>query len=96
MIAGFSRHGRRLEARILYKEMQQMGMCPNEVTYVSILSACGHMGLVKEGRKHFFLMEQEHGLSPNVLHFSCLVDILGRAGLIEDAYDVITSNNYAI
>ncbi|KAJ8451375.1 hypothetical protein Cgig2_017766 [Carnegiea gigantea] len=91
MISGFSRHGRCIEAMILFEKMQQMGLCPNEVTYVSILSACGHMGLVEDGRKRFFLMEQEHGVSPNVLHHACLVDILGRAGLIQDAYDVITT-----
>uniref|UniRef100_A0A803NC89 Pentatricopeptide repeat-containing protein n=1 Tax=Chenopodium quinoa TaxID=63459 RepID=A0A803NC89_CHEQI len=56
MISGFSSHGRCLEAMILFEKMQQTGLYPNEVTYLSVLSACGHMGLVKEGHKYFDLM----------------------------------------
>ncbi|XP_021774579.1 pentatricopeptide repeat-containing protein At5g04780-like [Chenopodium quinoa] len=89
MISGFSRHGRCLEAMILFEKMQQTGLYPNEVTYLSVLSACGHMGLVKEGQKYFDLMVREHNISQSVLHYSCLVDIFGRAGYIQDAYDVI-------
>ncbi|KAL9247630.1 hypothetical protein vseg_021043 [Gypsophila vaccaria] len=89
MISGFSRHGRCLEVMILFEKMQQKGLLPNEVTYLSVLSACGHMGLVDEGRKYFQNMVQKHCISRNVLHYSCMVDILGRAGLIYDAYDVM-------
>ncbi|KAK9757519.1 hypothetical protein RND81_01G167800 [Saponaria officinalis] len=89
MISGFSRHGRCLEVMILFEKMQQKGLFPNEVTYLSVLSACGHMGLVEEGRKYFHSMVQKHNISRNVLHYSCMVDILGRAGLIHDAYDVM-------
>ncbi|KNA18496.1 hypothetical protein SOVF_070200 [Spinacia oleracea] len=89
MISGFSRHGRCLEGMILFEKMKQTGFSPNEVTYLSILSACGHMGLVEEGRKYFNLMVREHNITQSVLHYSCLVDIFGRAGFIQDAYDVI-------
>lgn len=89
MISGFSKHGRCLEAMVLFEKMQQTGLFPNEVTYVSVLSACGHMGLVEEGRKYFDVMVKTHNIPQNVLHYSCLVDILGRAGLVQDAYDVI-------
>ncbi|XP_074297167.1 pentatricopeptide repeat-containing protein At5g04780, mitochondrial [Silene latifolia] len=89
MISGFSRHGRCLQVRILFEKMQQKGVFPNEVSYLSVLSACGHMGLVEEGRKYFRLMVEQHRLSQNVFHYSCLVDILSRAGLIYDAYNVI-------
>ncbi|XP_071691174.1 pentatricopeptide repeat-containing protein At5g04780, mitochondrial [Rutidosis leptorrhynchoides] len=89
MISGFSRHGRPMEARILFEKMQQIGLQPNEVTYVSVLSACGHMGLVKEGKKYFDMMVKEHNLSPNVFHYSCMVDILGRTGFIDEARSLI-------
>ncbi|CAO2832348.1 unnamed protein product [Amaranthus hypochondriacus] len=89
MISGFSKHGRCLEAMILFEKMQQTGFSPNEVTYLSVLSACGHMGLVEEGQKYFSLMFEKHAIRHNILHYSCLVDILGRAGLIKEAHDVI-------
>ncbi|KAK3407943.1 hypothetical protein EUGRSUZ_J00275 [Eucalyptus grandis] len=89
MISGFAKHARSLEAMILYEKMQQMGIYPNEVTYVSMLSACSHTGLVENGRKYFDLMTRDHNVFPNVLHYSCMVDILGRAGLVDEAYDLI-------
>ncbi|KAK2968167.1 hypothetical protein RJ640_018260 [Escallonia rubra] len=89
MISGFSRHGRSLESMMLFEKMQQMGLQPNEVTYVSVLSVCGHMGLVEKGRRYFDMMAKEHNVIPNVLHYSCMVDILGRTGLIIEAKKVI-------
>lgn len=89
MISGFSRHGRSMEAMILFEKMQQIGLQPNEVTYVSVLSACGHMGLVTEGKKYFSMMVKEHNLSPNIFHYSCMVDVLGRTGLIYEAKSLI-------
>lgn len=89
MISGFSRHGRSMEAMILFEKMQQIGLQPNEVTYVSVLSACGHMGLVAEGKKYFSMMVKEHNLSPNIFHYSCMVDVLGRTGLIDEAKSLI-------
>ncbi|KAL6952259.1 hypothetical protein U1Q18_046139, partial [Sarracenia purpurea var. burkii] len=89
MISGFSRHARSMEAMISFEKMQQMSMYPNGVTYVSVLTACGHMGLVENGWRYFDMMVKEHNLSPNVVHYSCMVDVLGRAGLINQAKDLI-------
>ncbi|PON70290.1 DYW domain containing protein [Parasponia andersonii] len=89
IISGFARHARSLEVMILFEKMQQIGMFPNEVTYISVLSACSHMGLVENGRTYFELMKKEHNVSPNVVHYSTMVDILGRAGLIVEAHDLI-------
>lgn len=89
MISGFARHGRTLEAMILFEKMQQGGLSPNELTYISMLSACGHMGLVERGRKYFDMIAKEHNLLPNVFHYSCMVDILGRSGLVHEAKDLI-------
>ena len=89
MISGFARHARSLEVMILFEKMQQIGTFPNEVTYISVLSACSRMGLVENGRKYFELMRKEHSVSPNVVHYSTMVDILGRAGLIVEAHNLI-------
>ncbi|KAK8644782.1 hypothetical protein V6N13_118651 [Hibiscus sabdariffa] len=89
MISGFAKHARALEAMISFEKMQQMGLYPNEVTYISVLSACSHMGLVDEAKSYFDLMVRKHNISPNVIHYSCMVDTLGRAGMISEAYDLI-------
>ncbi|MBA0593872.1 hypothetical protein Gorai_010800 [Gossypium raimondii] len=89
MISGFAKHARALEAMISFEKMQQMGLYPNEVTYISVLSACSHMGLVDEAKSYFDLMITKHNISPNVIHYSCMVDTLGRAGMISEAYDLI-------
>ncbi|KAM1236016.1 hypothetical protein ACFX2J_005410 [Malus domestica] len=89
MISGFARHACSLEVMILFEKMQQMGMFPSKVTYASVLTACSHLGLVESGKKYFNLMIAEHNVSPNVVHYSCMVDILGRSGLIIEAYDLI-------
>uniref|UniRef100_A0A7N0TLG9 DYW domain-containing protein n=1 Tax=Kalanchoe fedtschenkoi TaxID=63787 RepID=A0A7N0TLG9_KALFE len=89
MIAGFSRHAHSLETMITFEKMQQSGLHPNEVTYVSVLSVCSHMGLVEQGRKYFALMLKEDKTTHNVLHYSCMVDILGRSGLVCEAMDLI-------
>lgn len=90
MMSSFAKHARSIEAMVLYEKMQQMGMSPNEVTFMCVLSACSHVGSVEKGRKYFDLMIKEHNLLPNVLHYGCMVDILGRAGQINEACDVIT------
>ncbi|XP_040968555.1 pentatricopeptide repeat-containing protein At5g04780, mitochondrial [Gossypium hirsutum] len=89
MISGFAKHARALEAMISFEKMQQMGLYPNEVTYISVLSACSHMGLVDEAKSYFDLMITKHNISPDVIHYSCMVDTLGRAGMISEAYDLI-------
>ncbi|XP_059307764.1 pentatricopeptide repeat-containing protein At5g04780, mitochondrial [Lycium ferocissimum] len=95
MISGLARNARSLEAMTLFEKMQFAGFYPSELTYVSVLSACGHMGLVDKGRMYFDKMKKEHNLSPNVYHYSCMVDILGRKGLVEEAKDLIENMPFA-
>ncbi|KAH0711625.1 hypothetical protein KY289_007584 [Solanum tuberosum] len=95
MISGLARNARSLEAMTLFEKMQLAGFFPNEWTYVSVLSACSHMGLVDKGRIYFAKMKKEHNLSPNVYHYSCMVDILGRKGLVEEAKDLIENMPFA-
>ncbi|PKA47537.1 Pentatricopeptide repeat-containing protein [Apostasia shenzhenica] len=89
LIAGFSKHARCFETMILFEKMQQMGIAPNEVTYVSVLSACSHAGLVESGRLYFDMMRQDGSVQPNVLHYACMVDVLGRSGFVHEAWELI-------
>ncbi|CAL4896830.1 unnamed protein product [Urochloa decumbens] len=89
MITSFTRHGNFWEAMILFEKMQQAGISPNEVTYMSMLSVCAHAGLVEEARCYFSLLISDHTVEPNVLHYSCMVDVLGRSGKTDEAWELI-------
>lgn len=89
MISGYARHGHGDTALRLFSQMKINGPLPDHVTFVGILSACSHAGLVDEGFKHFQSMSQVYGLSPRIEHFSCMVDLLGRAGELDKIEDFI-------
>lgn len=82
-------HGEGKRALELFSEMQTNGFEPNEITYISVLSACSHAGLVEQGKSCFSSMEKDYGVSPTAKHYACLVDLLGRAGHLDEAHDVI-------
>ncbi|KAL7106683.1 hypothetical protein ACP275_06G009300 [Erythranthe tilingii] len=89
MIAGLGMHGRGGDAIELFLKMQEAKVKPSSVTFTNLLAACSHSGLVEEGREFFVQMEQNYKIAPGVEHYACMVDILGRAGLLEDAVDLI-------
>ncbi|KMT11403.1 hypothetical protein BVRB_5g107310 [Beta vulgaris subsp. vulgaris] len=89
MIVGYADHGNANKALILFERMIDQGFKPDHITFVGILSACGHAGLVAKGREHFAGMQQNFGLEPKAEHYVCMIDLLGRVGLIEEAYDMI-------
>lgn len=91
MIAAYGTHGHVNDALSLLAEMEMNDLRPNAVTMISILSACSHGGLIKEGLSCFQRMVQEHEFQPSMEHFSCIVDMLGRAGSLDSAMDVIKS-----
>ncbi|KAK6283787.1 hypothetical protein POUND7_002739 [Theobroma cacao] len=91
MISGYGMHGHGSQAIELFSEMRVHGPRPNNVTFVAILSACAHAGLVNEGRQIFASMRQQYGLVPSVEHHVCVVDMLGRAGHLHEAYQFIIS-----
>ncbi|KAI5340413.1 hypothetical protein L3X38_019687 [Prunus dulcis] len=88
MIVGYGLHGRGREAIDLYHSMQQAGVRPNDVTFLGLLTACNHSGLVEEGWDLFHSMKH-YGIKPGNQHYSCVVDLLGRAGHLDQAYDFI-------
>ena len=89
MICGMASHLRNKEAVQLFEEMCQRRVQPNEMTFTAVLSACVNAGLVETGREFFKLMVDRYCLEPNIHHYGCMVDLYGKAGLLEDAYEVI-------
>jgi pentatricopeptide repeat protein len=85
LIVGFAMHGKAENALDLFFEMLAAGVDPNEVTFIGVLTACSHAGLVKEGLLQFDNMVKIYGLNPRVEHYGCVVDMLGRVGLLEKA-----------
>ncbi|XP_020593702.1 pentatricopeptide repeat-containing protein At1g06143 [Phalaenopsis equestris] len=89
IIDGLAMHGRPEDAFYMFSKMAESSEKPNSVTFVSILSACNHGGLVEEGRMMFLRMVEDHSIVPEMEHYSCMVDLLARAGLVQDALDLI-------
>ncbi|KAL5698285.1 hypothetical protein ACHQM5_029344 [Ranunculus cassubicifolius] len=89
MIMGFSMNGKSKEAMDFFFRMRNENVMPNEATMVAVLCACSHAGLVDEGRKCFYTMRKEFGIVPKLEHYGCMVDLVGRAGLLDEAYAFI-------
>lgn len=91
IINGYAQNGFGEEALTIYKRMQSQGHEPNHVTFLGVLSACTHAGLVQEGWNLFNTMRSRYQLEPEVDHYACMVDLLGRAGFLDEAVDLIRS-----
>ncbi|CAA6653877.1 unnamed protein product [Spirodela intermedia] len=89
VIIGLATNGMATEALEKFSEMKKLGLAPNEVTFVGVLAACRYLGSVAEGRRFFDSMLEEHKIEPNLRHYGCLVDLLGRAGLLREAEELI-------
>ncbi|KAJ8899561.1 hypothetical protein K2173_018535 [Erythroxylum novogranatense] len=89
MIAAYGYHGQGRKALDLLPMMLRSGILPNNITFVSLLYSCSHAGLVPEGLALFSLMLDKYGVMPNVKHLTCMVDLLGRAGRLNDAWRLI-------
>lgn len=89
MIIGLANHGLGKDALDLFSKMVLEGITPNDITFVGVLSACNHTGLLSEGREYFSSMSKLYGIDPKMEHYGCMVDLLGRSGHIEDARKLI-------
>ncbi|XP_024161707.1 pentatricopeptide repeat-containing protein At2g20540 [Rosa chinensis] len=89
VIAGLANNGKAREAVELFQEMQRAKIEPNGITFLGLLSACSHAGLWKEGLEYFDSMRDEYKIEPGIEHYGCLVDLLGRAGHLDQALDKI-------
>ncbi|KAI3452026.1 hypothetical protein Pfo_008691 [Paulownia fortunei] len=88
MISGYGLHGDGEAALTLYSQMRQLGLKPDKVTYMSILSACSHAGCVEQGRMVFDSMIHD-SILPGVEHYACMVDLLSRTGHLNEAYEIV-------
>lgn len=85
MIAAFARHGNGSRALDLYEEMRSEGVQPTDVTFLSLLHACAHVGLVEKGMQFLESIAKDYGITPRMEHYACAVDMMGRAGLLDEA-----------
>lgn len=91
LISGYGMIGRGNEAIDTFLKMKNSGLSPNDSTLVSVLCACSHAGLVEEGLRMFDQMTEDWNLIPNLKHYACVIDLLGRSGRIDDAYSIMKS-----
>ncbi|KAK1410195.1 hypothetical protein QVD17_36730 [Tagetes erecta] len=89
MIAASGMHGDCVGALDLINQMKKQNVVPDDVTFMSALSSCSHAGLVEEGLNLFKMMTEEYGLVPGEEHYGCVVDLLGRAGQLKEAFDFL-------
>ncbi|XP_010243611.1 PREDICTED: pentatricopeptide repeat-containing protein At1g11290, chloroplastic [Nelumbo nucifera] len=89
MIDGYGTHGLGKHAVQLFEEMRTGVVRPNGVTFLCILSACSHSGLVEDGRRYFTVMKHDYEIEPGTDHYATMVDLLGRAGHLDEAWDFI-------
>ncbi|CAA7399259.1 unnamed protein product [Spirodela intermedia] len=91
MICGLAAHGRARQAVRLFGQMRAEGVRPDGVTLVGVLNACAHGGLLLEGLRIFKSMEVDFDISPEMEHYGCMINLLGRKGHLMDAYDLAMS-----
>ncbi|KAJ4960244.1 hypothetical protein NE237_020154 [Protea cynaroides] len=89
MIASLALHGLGREALQMFSRMEKARIKPNEVTFIAILSACSHVGLVDAGQWHFNNMRSHYQIMPKIEHYGCMVDLLGRGGYLEEARELV-------
>ncbi|KAF7153778.1 hypothetical protein RHSIM_Rhsim01G0073600 [Rhododendron simsii] len=89
IISAYSRHGDYESVMSLFEEMEKRGARPDSITFLSVLTACGRKGMVDMGRQIFDSMVKNHLIEPSGLHYSCMVDMLGRAGRLKEAEEFV-------
>ncbi|KFK26721.1 hypothetical protein AALP_AA8G284300 [Arabis alpina] len=91
MITGFATHGLATEAIRVFSEMEAENVSPDSITLLGLLTACSHCGLLEEGKEYFDLMSRRFSIQPKLEHYGAMVDLLGRAGRVKEAYELIES-----
>lgn len=89
MTMAYATHGQSHKAISLFEEMKKAQVQPDEVTFLGLLYACSHTGLVEEGCEYFYSMRNKYDIVPGIKHYGCMVDLLSRAGRLDEAYRFI-------
>ncbi|KAL6605898.1 hypothetical protein ACP70R_041551 [Stipagrostis hirtigluma subsp. patula] len=90
IIGGLALHGQAEKSVQFFNRMLEERIHPNEISFLCVLSACSHAGLVEDGQRYFSLMKERYGIEPNARHYSCVVDMLGRSGLLDEAFAIVS------
>ena len=88
---GHSLYGLEHKAFGCFSKLQEQGLEPDKITFLGVLAACTHGGLVYAGMEYFRIMRKEYGLMPTLQHYACIVGLLGRAGLFKEAIEIINN-----
>ncbi|XP_010475598.1 PREDICTED: pentatricopeptide repeat-containing protein At1g08070, chloroplastic [Camelina sativa] len=91
MIFGFAMHGRANAAFDLFSRMRKYGIEPDDITFVGLLSACSHSGMLDLGRHIFRSMTEDYKITPKLEHYGCMIDLLGHSGLFKEAEEMINT-----
>lgn len=91
IIGGLAMHGHAELALAIFSDLQRLNIKLNSITFIGVLTACCHAGLVEVGEEHFKRMKEVYNLEPNIKHYGCMVDLLSRAGRLEEAEELIRS-----
>lgn len=89
MIAGLALHGLGRQALDMFAQMERAKIAPNDITFIAILSACSHARLVETGLCYFNIMVSRYRIEPKIVHYGCVVDLLGRAGYLQEAHEIV-------
>uniref|UniRef100_A0A6V7QRD0 DYW domain-containing protein n=1 Tax=Ananas comosus var. bracteatus TaxID=296719 RepID=A0A6V7QRD0_ANACO len=89
MISGLAMTGHGMISFGLFGQIEKLGIQPNDNTFIGLLCSCTHTGLVEDGRRYFDNMRRVYFINPRIEHYGCMVDLLGRAGLLEEAHQLI-------
>ncbi|XP_044494251.1 pentatricopeptide repeat-containing protein At5g50990 isoform X1 [Mangifera indica] len=91
MISGLAIHGLGRDAIDIFSKMKVENVLPDSITFLGLLTSSSHCGMVEEGRQYFDLMQSQYSIQPQLEHYGAMVDLLGRAGHVEEAFSIITS-----
>ncbi|KAL6134951.1 hypothetical protein ACLB2K_067179 [Fragaria x ananassa] len=89
IIMGLATNGCEEEAIELFSRLESLSFVPDDVSFLGVLTACSHSGMVEKARKYFSVMRETYRIAPSIKHYSCMVDVLGRAGLLEEVEKLI-------
>ncbi|KAK9725423.1 hypothetical protein RND81_05G142300 [Saponaria officinalis] len=91
IICGLAMHGHATLCLTQFEHLETTGIKPNSITFIGVLTACCHAGLVEKGENLFERMKNVYNIDPNIKHYGCMVDLLGRAGRVKEAEDLVQS-----
>ncbi|MBA0739315.1 hypothetical protein Gogos_012599 [Gossypium gossypioides] len=91
MLQGFAMHGHGREALCVFERMKKEGFKPDRVTFIGVLCACSHAGFIDEGIQCFYAMEKDYGIVPEIEHYGCMIDLLGRGERLKEAFMLVNT-----